>query len=229
MDVGGLRNGVKLGQVSRRWTSGLLRDFVQSTFPCSKELSDHVKLERLFTARNIERLADIQVIWTSNLADHLQLEDDDTKVRLFSHTSFLELHRECDFPPGFVDVTLRTLSLLLPSNNKKTVIWFQREQRRNLNDEFVDGTAIGCRPLSMKERQIDNFEFWHDRLVMLKQVFDEADSKTVRQWWSDRRKPVQWFNFWIAIALVIGLTIFFGLVQSIEGGIQVYKAYHPSP
>ncbi|KAH8787220.1 hypothetical protein BGZ57DRAFT_736592, partial [Hyaloscypha finlandica] len=186
---------------------------------------DHVKLERLFTARNIERLADIQVIWTSNLADHLQLEDDDTKVRLFSHTSFLELHRD-DFPPGFVDVTLRTLSLLLPSNNKKTVIWFQREQRRNLNDEFVDGTAIGCRPLSMKERQIDNFEFWHDRLVMLKQVFDEADSKTVRQWWSDRRKPVQWFNFWIAIALVIGLTIFFGLVQSIEGGIQVYKAYH---
>lgn len=59
-----------------------------------EELSDHVKLERLFTARNIERLADIQVIWTSNLADHLQLEDDDTKVRLFSHTSFLELHRE---------------------------------------------------------------------------------------------------------------------------------------
>jgi hypothetical protein len=48
-------------------------------------LSDHVKLERLFTARNIERVADIQVIWTSNLADHLQLEDDDTKVRLFSH------------------------------------------------------------------------------------------------------------------------------------------------
>ena len=34
----------------------------------------------------------------------------------------------------------------------------------------------------MKERQIDNFEFWHDRLVMLKQAFDEADPKTVRQW-----------------------------------------------
>jgi hypothetical protein len=94
VDVGGLRNGVKLGQVSQRWTSGSLRDFVQSTFPCSKELSDHVKLERLFTARNIEPLADIQVIWTSNLADHLQLEDDDTKLRLFSHAAFLELHRE---------------------------------------------------------------------------------------------------------------------------------------
>jgi hypothetical protein len=94
IDIGGLRNGIKLGQVSRNWTSGSLRDFIKSTFPCTNELSDHVKLERLFTARNIERVADIQVIWTSNLADHLQLEDDDTKVRLFSHASFLELHRQ---------------------------------------------------------------------------------------------------------------------------------------
>jgi hypothetical protein len=94
IDVGGLRNDVKLGQVSRRWTNGSLRDFVKSTFPCSKELSDHLKLERLFTARNIERVADVREIWTSNLADHLQLEDDDTKVRLFFHASFLELHRE---------------------------------------------------------------------------------------------------------------------------------------
>lgn len=94
IDVGGLRNGLKLGQVSRNWTNGSLRDFVKSIFPNTKELSDQVKLERLFTARNLEWVADIQVIWTSNLADHLQLEDDDTKVRIFSHASFLELHQE---------------------------------------------------------------------------------------------------------------------------------------
>ena len=85
------------------------------------------------------------------------------------------------FPEGFVEETLQTLSLLLPSNDKKTITWFRREQKRNLNDEFIDGKAIKCRPLSMKERRIDNFEFWHDRLVMLKQAFDEADPKTVRQ------------------------------------------------
>jgi hypothetical protein len=95
-------------------------------------------------------------------------------------------------------------------------------------DELIDGNAIKCRPLTTKDRQIRNFVFWHDRLVMLKQVFDEADPKTVRQWWSDRRKPVQWFNFWFAVALLVGLTVFFGLVWSIEGAIQVYKAYHPS-
>jgi len=94
IDVGGLRRSMKLGQVSRSWTHGSLKDFIDSTFPSTKELSDNVKLERLFTARNIEWIADIQVIWTSNLADHLQLEDDDTKVRIFSHATFLELHRE---------------------------------------------------------------------------------------------------------------------------------------
>jgi hypothetical protein len=84
-----------------------------------------------------------------------------------------------------VEETLRTLSLLLPPNDKKSIAWFRREQRRNLNDEFIDGKAIKCRPLRMKERQIGNFEFWHDRLVMLKQAFDEADPKTVRQYVRD--------------------------------------------
>lgn len=70
-----------------------LREFISSVFPQSPVLLDEVKLERLFNARNLERVAGIQVIWTSNIADHLQLEDDDTSVRLFSHASFLELHR----------------------------------------------------------------------------------------------------------------------------------------
>lgn len=42
----------------------------------------------MFTARNLERVAGIRVIWTSNLADHLHLEDDDTSVRIFYHVSF---------------------------------------------------------------------------------------------------------------------------------------------
>jgi len=94
IDVGGLRNGIKLGQVPREWPSGSLRDFINATFPKTNDKTIAVKLDSLFTAPNIERIADIQVIWTSNLADHLLLEDEDTKVRLFSHVSFLELHRE---------------------------------------------------------------------------------------------------------------------------------------
>lgn len=73
-------------------------------------------------------------------------------------------------------------------------------------------------------RHIDKYRFWRDRLVQLKEAFDDTRPRTVTQWWNDRRDGVQWWTFWA----VISLTIFFGLVQSIEGAIQVYKAYNPS-
>jgi hypothetical protein len=72
-----------------------------------------------------------------------------------------------------------------------------------------------------------NFTFWHDRLVILKQVFDETRPSTLSQWWSDRCNGVQWYAFWVAI-LVLALTIVFGFVQCVEGALQVYKAFHPT-
>lgn len=78
----------------------------------------------------------------------------------------------------------------------------------------------------MEDRQIENFVFWHDRLVILKGFFDEAEPSTLSEWWYDRRKKVQWYTFWVA-AVVLILTVFFGLVQSVEGGMQVWKAFNP--
>ncbi|KAK0621877.1 hypothetical protein B0T17DRAFT_535299 [Bombardia bombarda] len=47
------------------------------------------------------------------------------------------------------------------------------------------------------------------------------DDAWLAQWWNDRRDGIQWYTLWVAI----GFTVFFGLVQSIEGGMQVYKAW----
>lgn len=63
---------------------------------------------------------------------------------------------------------------------------------------------------------------------MLKQVFDEAHPRTLAQWWHDRRNGVQWYTFWVAV-LVLVLTILFGLIQSIEGGLQVYASFRAIP
>ena len=38
-------------------------------------------------------IAGIQITWTSNLADHLQMRDDDTRVANFNYASFLEYQR----------------------------------------------------------------------------------------------------------------------------------------
>ena len=59
--------------------------------------------------------------------------------------------------------------------------------------------------------------------MMLKEVFDEAEPRNLWQLWFDNRKRVQWYTFWVAV-LVFFLAMFFGLVQSIEGALQVYIA-----
>lgn len=123
-----------------------------------------------------------------------------------------------------MEETLRTLSLLLPPHNTESKAWFKKQAKR----WYLDVEATNCEHLEDDDRQIMKFRYWHDRLTILKEAFDDAEPKSVKQWWRDKRKPVQWYNFWLAIALIVGLTVFFGLIQSIEGALQVYKAYHPS-
>jgi hypothetical protein len=127
------------------------------------------------------------------------------------------------FPPRFIDETQRTLALLFPQYDTASTKWLQRQQ----SQLQLDSKILGCGQLSSEDRQIDKFEYWHDRLVVLKQLFDDAEPRSLTQWWRDRRRPAQWYNFWFAVALVVGLTLLFGLVQSIEGGLQAYKQYNP--
>ena len=103
--------------------------------------------------------------------------------------------------------------------------WFSvhKAKRHRCGKLPLDPLARECGQLKVEQRQIDNFEYWHDRLVILKQVFDEAEPGNLKQWWFDRRKRVQWYTFWVA-ALVLGLTVIFGIVQCVEGALQVYLA-----
>ncbi|KAE8441669.1 hypothetical protein EG329_004590 [Mollisiaceae sp. DMI_Dod_QoI] len=222
--MGRMRHGVMMGHSTLNWTNGALAAVVESRFQHQLALTDSVKLQRYFTARNLERMVGVTIKWTSNIADHLRLTEDGFTVvlNIFHHATFLEYHRTCGFfPDGLIEETIRTLALVLPEYDRPTVNWFKRYQKKL----SLDAQAVHCGILNTEARQIDHFYFWHDRLVILKQFFDEAKPRTLKQWWTDDRNRVQWF--WLAIA-VAAITIFFTLIQCIEGGWQVYKAYHPS-
>lgn len=120
-----------------------------------------------------------------------------------------------------MEETLRTLALLLPSNDTAVKKWLEKQQKRQGLDDYLGK----CGHLPKRGRDIKNFRFWRDRLVILKQAFDEAEPKTVSQWWNDDRKKVQWYTFWVA-ALVLLLTIVFGLIQSVTAVIQTWKGFH---
>ena len=117
---------------------------------------------------------------------------------------------------------MRSLALLFPQV-EDTERWF----REMSSTQSLDNRVIRCGLLRTDDRQIEKFKFWRDRIIILKQVFDEAKPSTLLQWWYDRRNGKQWYTFWIAV-LVLILTFFFGFVQSIEGALQAYKAFHPS-
>ncbi|KAE9365862.1 hypothetical protein N431DRAFT_418724 [Stipitochalara longipes BDJ] len=221
--VGKLPRGVT-GQSTLVWREGSLRAVINEQFQHQLILTDSVKFEKVFNLRNVERIADVKIQWTPNLIDHLKFNEDGKKpvLNVFHHATFLRYHEKSTiFPPGLVSETLRTLALLLPSHDKATRKWFAPY----LTKLRIDPSALTCGQLKLEDRQIDHFKFWHDKLVVLKQYFDDSQPRTIKQWWFDDRKRVQWF--WVAIVLVV-CTVLFGIIQCLEGGWQIYKAYYPS-
>lgn len=122
------------------------------------------------------------------------------------------------FPDGFIEETMRTLALLFPRGDERTRKWYMKQED---DPADLDLNVLTCGNLRDNLRQIDQYEYWHDRLAMLKVAFDESRPQNVTQLWKDRRDTLQWYTLWIAVSL----TLFFGLVQSIEGALQVYKAF----
>jgi hypothetical protein len=94
VNVGKVGPALNLGQTQVHWTEGTLHAFINETFSPDHELDTQVKLEKIFNARNLQRICGIRVSWTDNIVDHLSMRDDDTRVLIFHHASFLHLHRD---------------------------------------------------------------------------------------------------------------------------------------
>ena len=197
---------------------------VTATFSPHPSSDDKIKLPQAFTASPLETIGGIKIDWTSNLADHLLLRDDDTVLRLFHQISILDLHAlspTSPLPRDLIDETIRTTSLLIPPVLGSANPWFLRQ--RAASHSPLDAAAGLCKRLNSTDRQIENFHYWRDRLVLLKRTFDEAEPRTVRQLWEDDRKRAQWFTFWVAV-LVFVMTVVFGVVQSVAGIVQAWAS-----
>ena len=120
--------------------------------------------------------------------------------------------------------TIRTFGLLFPHNDTRSRKWYNKKRRY----VRLDPKAGQYTTLNSAERQTQSFYFWRDRLIVLKQAFDDSEPHTLAMWWRDDRKKVQWYTFWVA-ALVLLLTIVFGLIQSVSGIVQAWAAVKALP
>jgi hypothetical protein len=90
INIGELRY-VFLGQERLVWWENSLEHWIKDYFNAPRVLdNEHVKFEKIFSARNLGRIAGIEIQFTNNLADHLRLmSEDDKKVAIFHNASFL--------------------------------------------------------------------------------------------------------------------------------------------
>lgn len=78
-----------------KWNNGTLSDFMQDYFAEPPKLShESIRLPKFFNAWSIAVVAGIEIDFTDNLADHLRLVEDDSKLLIFHHASFLELQQK---------------------------------------------------------------------------------------------------------------------------------------
>jgi hypothetical protein len=90
IDFGSLQYGFS-GRKQLVWDRNSFKEFVHDHFSVPPTLGHgRVKLETMFTARNLGQIAGIEIVWTNNLADHLRMIDEDKKLYIFHHASFLE-------------------------------------------------------------------------------------------------------------------------------------------
>ena len=59
-------------------------------FVISSTESKDVVFEEEFTAFNLQRFTGLEIQWTNNLADHLRLIDNDKRLYIFHHATFLQ-------------------------------------------------------------------------------------------------------------------------------------------
>ena len=103
--------------------------------------------------------------------------------------------------------------MLFPFAESPRKNWDRRVRRKaDLDIE----TGISCNT----PRNLDHYIYWHERLKIIQEEFDNSKPRHLRQWLYDRRDSNQYFAFWFAVAAIM-LTLLFGLIQSVTGILQV--------
>jgi hypothetical protein len=194
----------------------------QDVFP--KVLGPHIGKTHLspsLTAYNVVRYGGVSIKWTYNLVDHLILNQHG-QLLIYHHVAVLTALEGSNYlPDGLVDETIRTIAVLFPNAKQHVDDWLRKIIKKAADrNEHVDPAIRDVKAASL---EIEKFEFWRHRLLVLEKAYNKSEPRTLWQWWIDRRKRREWATFWVAI-LVLVLTILFGLIQSVTGIAQVVFA-----
>lgn len=226
--------------------SSTLTAFVACNFSHATTTAGSLQLDHTFTAANMHRLSGIDIEWTSCLADHLRFDKRRRLLRIYPFKQILLDHLHvyessngdsekkmsrfvelCGnngptrannirtvLPQSVLKETLLSLSLLFPHGDATTEdFMLQHDHTFHLEGPFDDS----------RPHNLADFDHWRNRLLELHQIFHSPPVGWT-QIWADRRNPLQWYTFWIAIIILV-LTVVFGVISTVVGILQTCLAY----
>ena len=198
-----------------------LHNLVAATFPkCGKGLSlpafDQNHIDPAFNIMTLRKICRVKVQWTHNLKDHLRFDHSTWTVYIFPHKVCLLNHFEwCNvYPKDFLLETMRTLDLLFPYGDSSTETWLEE------NNQPFHRTSTSY--MQSRASDLAEFRYWRQRLMELYHVFRQPPT-TVYRLWHDRRNPMQWYTFWLAVLIAV-LSIVFGSLGTYIGFRQIQLA-----
>ena len=173
-----------------------------------------LRINPSFTIPKLRKLCRIKTCWTHDLKDHLYYDRSRKTVHIYTHIAVLKSHMNEPakvFPEDLLKETIRTLELLFPVYKISTLKFLEGQ-----NQGFYRG------PLGLPATDFGDFDYWRKRLMELHDVFHQAP-KSIPQMWNDRRNPMQWWTFWLAVFFSV-LTVIFGVISSYSGFWQLRHA-----
>ena len=209
------------------WTDDMpLTEAFKLWFPkcLAPSRKDKASVASELTVVNLRKLRGVDVLWTPNLKDHLEYQEKTGTLQIFSHKICLQSHWELEqqeikqrpgqkktdsiFPDGLLDETIRTLDLLFPFGDDRTKKYLEDD------GQVFYGLSLP-RHSQFVSADLSDFQYWRDRLAVLYDVLDRPPSR-IPGMWTDRRNPMQWWTFWLAVFFST-LTLVFGIAGLILG------------
>ena len=126
------------------------------------------------------------------------------------------------YPPHFLLETQATIDLLFPVGENRLVRRRQRLSEKNLVDLEVGdlGTQTG-----EPDRRLNTYQYWGRRLAIIDDKYQSSKPGRLTQWYYDRRDATSFTMFWFTLSAFV-LAVIFGLISSVTGILQTWKAYH---
>lgn len=168
------------------------------------EPSSHIHPE--ISAAQLVNDLDVQILWTSNLAEHLAWNPRSRVLRVFEHKvwvwNYLSHPEHAAVPADVLGELMCTLNMLFPLYDGPT---------RSLLEKYGMIESFYGLGYCGKDRSFEwgTYRYWRKELQELNQIFGEPP-RGLRQFWKpdrERRNLLSLALFWLSGVMVLVLTI----------------------